>query len=72
MFVTDEKPNDLYCSPNIRVMKSRMGWEKHVARTGQRSLVRKPEGKRTLGRSRRRWEDHINMDHQEVGWGGMY
>jgi len=34
MFVTDEKPNDLYCSPNIRVMKSRMGRVEHVARAG--------------------------------------
>ena len=30
-------------------------------------LVGKPEGKRTLGRPRRRWEDNIKMDHQEVG-----
>jgi hypothetical protein len=34
-----------------------------------RVLVRKPEGKRPLGRSRRRWEDNIKMDLQEVGWG---
>ena len=32
-------------------------------------LVGKPEGKRTLGRPRRRWEDNIKMDHQEVGRG---
>jgi len=32
MFVTDEKLNDLYCSPNIRLMKSRVGREEHVAR----------------------------------------
>jgi len=36
-----------------------------------RVLVRKPEGKRPLGRSRRRWEDNITMDLQEVGCGGM-
>ena len=36
-----------------------------------RVLVRKPEGKRPLGRSRRRWEDNIKMDLQEVGFGGM-
>jgi hypothetical protein len=33
--------------------------------------VGKPEGKRTLGRPRRRWEDNIRMDLQEVGFGGM-
>jgi hypothetical protein len=36
-----------------------------------RVLVGKPEGKRPLGRSRRRWEDNIKMDLQEVGCGGM-
>ena len=34
-------------------------------------LVGKPEGKRPLGRPRRRWEDNIKMDLQEVGCGGM-
>jgi hypothetical protein len=36
-----------------------------------RVLVGKPEGKRPLGRSRRRWEDNIRVDFQEVGCGGM-
>ena len=36
-----------------------------------RVLVGKPEGKRPLGRSRRRWKDNIKMDLQEVGCGGM-
>jgi hypothetical protein len=36
-----------------------------------RGLVGKPEGKRPLGRPRRRWEDNIKMDLQEVGGGGM-
>jgi hypothetical protein len=36
-----------------------------------RVLVRKPEGKRPLGRPRRRWEDNIRMDLQEVGCGGV-
>ena len=36
-----------------------------------RALVGKPEGKRPLGRPRRRWEDNIKMDLQEVGCGGM-
>jgi len=52
-----------------------MRWAGHVARIGERRvyrvLVGKPEGKRTLGRSRRRWEDNIKMDLQEVGCGGM-
>ena len=48
----------------------------HVARMGERRceyrvLVRKPEGKRSLGRPRRRWQDNINMHLQEVGCGGM-
>ena len=64
-----EELNDLYCSPNIvRVIKSRrMRWAGHVARMGEergvyRVLVWKPEGKRPLGRPRRRWVDNIRMD----------
>jgi hypothetical protein len=57
----------------VRVVKSRrMRWAGHVARMGEdrgvhRVLVGKPEGKRPLGRPRRRWEDNIKMDLQEVG-----
>ena len=36
-----------------------------------RVLVGKPEGRRTLGRPRRRWKDNIKLDLQEVGCGGM-
>jgi hypothetical protein len=36
-----------------------------------RVLVGKPEGKRSLGRPRRRWEDNIKINLQEVGCGGM-
>jgi hypothetical protein len=36
-----------------------------------RILVGKPEGKRPLGRPRRRWEDNIRMDLREIGWRGM-
>ena len=68
---------DLYSLPNIvRVVKSRrMRWAVHVARMGEgrgvhRFLVGKPEGKRPLGRPRRKWEDNIKMDLQEVGEGG--
>jgi len=51
-----------------------MRWEGHVARMGEwrgvhRVLVGKPEGKRPLGRPRRRWEDNIKMDLWEVGGG---
>ena len=70
----NEELNDLYSLPNIvRVVKSRrMRWDGHVARMGEdrgvhRLLVGKPEGKRPLERPRRRWEDNIKMDLQEVG-----
>jgi len=58
------------------VVKSRrMRWAGHVARMGERRgvhrvLVGKPEGKRPLGRPRRRWENNIKMDVWEVGGGG--
>ena len=72
----NEELNDLYSLPNIvRVVKSRrMRWARHVARMGedrvvQRMLVGKPEGKRSFGKPRRRWEDNIKMGLQEVGGG---
>ena len=74
----NEELNDLYCSPNIvRVIKSRrMRWAGHVAGMGKRRgmyriLVGKSEGKRPLGKPRRRWEDNIKMDLREVGCGCM-
>ena len=70
----DEELIDPYSSTNvIWVIKSRrIGWAGHVARMGERRgvyrvLVGKPEGKRLLGILRRRWEDNIKMDFQEVG-----
>jgi hypothetical protein len=75
----NEELNDLYCSPIIlRAIKSRiMRWARHIARMGERrgvyrALEGKYEGKRPLGRTRRRWEDNtsIKMDIQEVGCGG--
>jgi hypothetical protein len=57
----NEELNDLSSLPNIvRVVKSRrMRWE---GRGVHRGLVGKPEGKRPLGKPRRRWEDHIKME----------
>jgi hypothetical protein len=40
-------------------------------RGAYRAIVGKPEGRRPLGRPRRRWEDNIKMDLREVAWGGM-
>jgi hypothetical protein len=70
--------NDLYSSPNIfRMIKSRrMRWAGRVVLMGDsncvyRVLVEKPEGKRSLGRPRCRWENDMKMDLQEVGCEGM-
>jgi hypothetical protein len=51
-----------------------MRWARHVARMGEkrhayRLLVGNPEGRRQLGRPRRRWLDNIRADLVEVGWG---
>ena len=70
-----EELNDLYCSANVvRVIKWRMRWAGSVAgmeegRGVHKVLVGKPEGKRPLGRPRRRWVDNIKMDFEEVGRG---
>jgi hypothetical protein len=68
----------LYSSPSIiRIIKSRtVRWAGHVARMGEkgnayRLLMGKPEGKRLLGRPKRRWVDNIRMDLVEVGWGDV-
>jgi hypothetical protein len=65
----NEELRDLYFSPSIiRIIKSRrMRWAGHVERMGEkrnayRLLVGKPEGKRPLGRPRRRWVDNIRME----------
>jgi hypothetical protein len=60
----------------IRIIKTRrMKWAAHVARMGEkrnayRLLVGNPEGKRPLGKPRRRWVNNIKMDLLEIGWGG--
>jgi hypothetical protein len=73
-----EELNNLYSSPNIvRVIKStRMGWVGHVAQLGEgrgvyRILAGESEGKRPLGKPRRRWEYNIKAGVLEVGCGGM-
>jgi hypothetical protein len=70
----NEELSDLYSSLNIIwVIKSRrMRWAGYVARMGEergayRILVRRPEGRRPFERPRRRWEDNIKLDLQEVG-----
>jgi hypothetical protein len=72
----NEELNDLYSSPNIiRAIKlRRMRWAGHVARLGDkrgayRILLGRLEGRRSLGISRRRGEDNIKMDLQDVGCG---
>jgi hypothetical protein len=58
------------------IKSRRMRWAGFVARMGEtrnayRILVGKPEGKRQLGRSRRRWVDNIKIDLREIGWDGL-
>jgi len=74
----NEELNDIYSSSNIvQVIKSRrMRWAGHVACVGDskavyRVVMGRSEGKRPLGRPRRRWVDNIKMNIQEVGWVGV-
>jgi hypothetical protein len=74
----NEELNALYPAPNIIwVIKSRKKrragrvaymWDRRGA---YRGLVRRPEGRRLLGRPKRRWEDNIKTDRQDVGRGGI-
>ena len=70
----------MFCttSPDIiRVIKSqRLRWVEHTARIEERRviyrvLVGKPEGRRPLGRPRRRWENNIKMNLRDAGWKGI-
>jgi hypothetical protein len=70
----NEELHNLYSSPSIiRIINSRrMRWAGQVARMGEkgnvyRLLVGKPEGRRPLGRPRRRWKNNIKMDLLEIG-----
>jgi hypothetical protein len=74
----NEELHGLYSSPSIvRFIKARrMGWAGHVARMGEvrgayNILVGRPEGRRPLGKPRRRWEDNIKMDLREIGFGDV-
>jgi hypothetical protein len=74
----NEERHGLYSSPSIvRVIKARrMRWAGHVARMAEvrvayNILAERPEGRRPLGRPRRRWEDNIKMDFREIGFGDV-
>jgi hypothetical protein len=74
----NEELHGFYSSPSIiRVMKARrMRWAGHVARMGEvrgacNILVGKLEGRRPLGRPRRRWKDNIKMDLGEIKFGDV-
>jgi hypothetical protein len=74
----NEELHGLYSSLSIvRVIKARrVRWAGHVARMGEvrgayNILVGRPEGRRPLGRPRRRWEDNIKMDLWEIGFGDV-
>jgi hypothetical protein len=73
----NEKLHNLYPSPNtIRMFKSmRMRLTEHEAQMGWKNTFRifvgKPEGKRTLGRLRRRWENNIKIDRRQIVWFGV-
>jgi hypothetical protein len=72
----NEEFHNLYSSPD-RIIKSRsMRWAVHLARIGAkrntyRILVGKLEGKRPVGRPRRKWVDSIKIDLREIRWDGM-
>jgi hypothetical protein len=76
MKLHNEELHNLYSSPDIIMqIKSRtVRWAGSLECIGEgrkayRVLAGRPEGKRPLGRPRRRWEDGISMDLRETGWG---
>jgi hypothetical protein len=73
-----EELHNVYSSRNIiRMIKSKwMRWGGNIVRIVEKRnvytiLVGKPEGKRPLGRPRRKWVDNIKIDHTEIGWDCM-
>jgi hypothetical protein len=73
----NEELHNLYSSPSIIIVikSKRMSWAGHVARTERRGMRigywwKKPEGKRILGRPKRRWMNNIKMDLREIIWYG--
>jgi hypothetical protein len=74
--IHNEELYDLYCLPNIirvseQMKKNEMGWACGTHGGHERVLVWRSDGKRPLGRPRRRWEDNVKRDLQGVGWGGI-
>jgi len=72
--LNNEKLNDLYCSPYIRVIKSRMRWVGHVTCVGRGEVLTGfwwREGKRPLERPRSRWSDSIKRRSSVSGMTGM-
>jgi hypothetical protein len=74
----NEELHNLYSPPSIiGMIKSRkVRWAGHVARMVERRnsyriLVGKPEGRRPLGRPRRKWVNNIKIDFREMGWDGL-
>jgi hypothetical protein len=74
----NEELHNLYSSLNIFLLTTwrKMRWVGHVARMGRkgnvyRLFVRRPEGKRPLGRSRHRWTDNVKKYIRDIGWGSM-
>jgi hypothetical protein len=75
--IHNEKLHNLYSYPGIiRMIKSRRvlgrACSTHEKKmTANRILMGTPEGKRQIGRSRRRWVDNIKTNFRDTGWGGM-
>jgi hypothetical protein len=74
----NEELHGLYSSPSVvRVIKARrMRWVGHVAHMGEvrgayNISVGRPEGRRPLGRPRRRWEDNMKLGLREIGFGDV-
>ena len=72
----NEELSDQYSTRYYSGIKSRIRWAEHAACMGEKRcefsvLVWKPEGRKPLGRPRRRWEDDIKMGHSGSGMGGV-